>query len=63
MRIRRLRQRDKQSGRAILQLLGDRGEIIFPDRGARSLRTYIKKYQNRHSDGHGSHMNGKHKLG
>ena len=44
-------------------MLGDRGDIIFPDRGAPPLKTYIKKYQHHPSDGHGSHMNGKHKLG
>jgi len=56
-------QRDRQRGRVILSLLGDRGEILFPDRGAPPLKIFICKYHHRPRDGYGSHMNGKHKLG
>jgi len=56
-------RRHKQAGRAILRLLGDRGEILFPDLGARPLKIHFNKYRRRPDDPHGSHMNGKHKLG
>jgi len=56
-------QRDKQRGRVIVRLLGDRGEILFPDRGAPPLKIRIHKYHHRPGDGYGSHMNGRHKLG
>jgi hypothetical protein len=56
-------QRDKQTGRAILRLLGDRGDILFPDRGRSPLKIFIMKYHHRPGDGYGSHNNGKHKLG
>ena len=57
------RKRDKQTGKAILKILGDRGQILYPDGGAKPLKIFIKRYQNRPGDGHGSHSNGKHKLG
>ena len=60
---RRLIKRDRQRGRAILRLLGDRGDIIFPDRAAPPLKVYICRYHHHPGDGYGSHMNGKHKLG
>ena len=57
------RKRNKQQGKAILRLLGDRGDVLYPDSGAKPLKIFIKRYQNRPGDGRGSHMNGKHKLG
>ena len=56
-------QRDKQAGRALVRILGDRGEILFPDRGRASLKVFIRKHGDRPRDGYGSHHNGKHKLG
>jgi hypothetical protein len=56
-------KRDRQRGRAILRLLGDRGDILFPDRGAPPLKIRIHKYHHHPGDGFGSHMNGRHKLG
>jgi hypothetical protein len=57
------RQRDKQAGRAILRLLGDRGEILFPDRGQQPMKIHIPRHQDRRTDGFGSHADGRHKLG
>lgn len=57
------RKRPKQAGKAIVKLLGDRGQILFPDGGAKPLKVRVLKYQNKPNDGHGSHHNGKHKLG
>jgi hypothetical protein len=56
-------QRDKQAGKAIERMLGDRGQILFPDHGAKPLKIRIRRFQNTPGDGHGSHMNGRHKLG
>ena len=61
--VRRRGQRDKQAGRAIERKLGDVGEIHFPDGGAQPLKRRVQKHQHRPGDGHGSHHNGKHKLG
>ena len=55
--------RDKQAGKVIVQLEGDRGKVLFPDGGAPALKIYIRKHQAKMSDGYGSHFNGKHKLG
>ncbi|MFG0251675.1 MAG: hypothetical protein ACF8NJ_02240 [Phycisphaerales bacterium JB038] len=55
--------RSRQAGRAIRQLDGDQGRILFPDAGAPPLKIRLPRYQARMSDGYGSHMNGKHKLG
>jgi hypothetical protein len=64
MAVRRRRtRRNKQQGRAIVRFEGDRGEVLFPDLGAKPLRVFIRRYQTKMSDGYGSHMNGKHKLG
>ena len=56
-------RRDKQAGRVIVRLLGDSGEILFPDRGSAPLTLRVRKYQDRPRAGHGSHLNGRHKLG
>lgn len=56
-------RRDKQAGRALLRLEGDRGQVLYPDRGATPLKVRLQRYQSRMSDGYGSHMNGRHKLG
>ena len=55
--------RHPQAGRAILRQLGNRGQILFPDGGAPPLQLRIQKFQNKPGDGHGSHHQGKHKLG
>ncbi|MCP3906306.1 MAG: hypothetical protein GY715_22005 [Planctomycetes bacterium] len=60
---RKRRQRDKQAGRAIVVARGERGEILFPDRGQQPLRFRVRRYQDRPGDGFGSHRNGRHKLG
>lgn len=57
------RARAKQAGRAIVRLLGDRGEIHFPDRGQQSLKIFVRKHQDRLRSGYGSHQDGRHKLG
>ena len=56
-------RRDKQAGKAILRLLGDQGQVIYPDGGARPLKIYLRRYNNKPGDGFGSHNNGRHKLG
>lgn len=56
-------KRQKQQGRAIERILGDHGQILFPDGGARPLNIRIRKFQNKPGDGYGSHMSGRHKLG
>ncbi len=55
--------RHKQAGKALERLRGDHGEILFPDGGAQPLKVRIRKFQNKPNDGHGSHHQGKHKLG
>ncbi|MEM8494514.1 MAG: hypothetical protein AAF663_03910 [Planctomycetota bacterium] len=56
-------KRDPQAGKALRRVLGDAGQILFPDRGAAPLKVRVQKFQNRVRDGHGSHHGGKHKLG
>jgi hypothetical protein len=60
---RRADRRDKQAGKAILRLLGDQGQVIYPDGGARPMKVYLRRYTNKPGDGFGSHNNGRHKLG
>ncbi|MEM1444813.1 MAG: hypothetical protein AAGF84_02055 [Planctomycetota bacterium] len=59
----RPKAKPKQAGKAIRKLLGDSGQILFPDRGARPLQVRVQKFHNTARDGHGSHHGGKHKLG
>jgi len=57
-------RRDKQAGKAIERLSGDRRQILYPDGAASPLKTRIRPRRSRPPDGgHGSHMNGRHKLG
>lgn len=56
-------RRPAQAGKVIKRILGDRGEILFPDGGAQPLKILVRKFHNKPSDGHGSHHNGRHKLG
>lgn len=58
-----LNRRHKQAGRAIERIFGDRGQILYPDRGARPLRIFIRRYNDRPGGGYGSHFRGRHKLG
>ena len=57
------RKRTKQAGKALLRLWGDRGQILYPDGGAKPLKIFLKRFQHRPGDGYGSHNNGKHKMG
>lgn len=57
------RRRPKQSGKALDRVVGDRGQILFPDGGAQPLNVHIRKFHNKPADGHGSHHNGRHKQG
>jgi hypothetical protein len=59
----RRRRRNKQAGKAILSLEGDRGQVLYPDGGAPPMKIRLPKHQTKMSDGYGSHMNGRHKLG
>ncbi|TVQ29959.1 MAG: hypothetical protein EA376_14345 [Phycisphaeraceae bacterium] len=57
-------RRDKQAGKAIERILGDRGQIIYPDGGAKPLKVRVRPRRGRPPEGgHGSHMNGRHKMG
>lgn len=56
-------RRDPQAGRALERLLGDRGQILYPDGGARPLKVHVRRFQNRPRDGYGSHHQGRHKMG
>lgn len=58
-----MRPRDRQAGKAIERILGDRGQILYPDGGARPLRVFVPKKGVRPKGSHGSHMNGRHKQG
>ena len=60
---RRKDRRDKQAGRAVVRVLGEHGDILFPDRGRAPLKTRVRRHRDRPRDGYGSHHNGKHKLG
>lgn len=55
--------RKRQSGRAIERVLGDRGQILYPDGGAKPLKVFVPKKGVRPKGTHGSHMNGRHKQG
>ena len=46
-----------------MRLLGDRGDIVFPDRGQTPMKIHMRRHQDHPRDGYGSHRNGKHKLG
>jgi len=59
----RKQRRAKQAGKALKRLRGDRGEILFPDGGAPPLKVHIQRFQHKPGDGHGSHHNGRHKMG
>ena len=55
--------RPKQAGRRIERREGDFLHVPFPDGGQKSFKVHLRKYQHRPPDSHGSHLNGKHKLG
>lgn len=56
-------KRKRQSGRAIERVLGDRGQILYPDGGAKPLKVFVPKKGVRLNGTHGSHLNGRHKQG
>ncbi len=56
-------KRSKQAGKAIERVAGDRGQILYPDGGARPLKVHVRRFQNSPKDGYGSHNNGRHKMG
>ena len=56
-------RRQKQTGKTRSRLNGDFRQIVHPDGGARPLNEWIQRHQSRLRDGHGSHHNGRHKLG
>ncbi|MEM8782746.1 MAG: hypothetical protein AAGE65_07790 [Planctomycetota bacterium] len=60
---RRTNRKPPQTGKALRRVLGDAGQILFPDGGAPPLKVRLQKFQNKARDGHGSHHGGKHKLG
>jgi hypothetical protein len=63
MRIPPPRKRDAQAGRAIDRSINGRGQILFPDAGAKPLNVRIHRFQDRRRDGYGSHHDGRHKMG
>ncbi len=52
-----------QRGRVVDLRCAGSGNLVFPDGGQRPLQARLSKYQNKPHDGHGSHHQGKHKLG
>ncbi len=55
--------RPRQPGKALTRRDGDMQNLLFPDRQARPLKTWVLKHQSRQRDGYGSHHNGRHKSG
>jgi len=56
-------RRPKQAGRRVERREGDFLHVVFPDGGRKPLKVHLARHQHRPPDTHGSHMNGKHKLG
>jgi hypothetical protein len=57
------RKRDPQAGKAIERVGGDEIIVLFPDAAARPVKSRVRQGRTRRNASHGSHMNGRHKMG